>query len=564
MSMNLRTVQWLTLFIVLVNATGMITPVINQGDSVTYASVAQHMVVHGDWARLVLDGQDWLDKPHFPFWVGALFFKLFGISAFSYILPGFLFHLLGGYYTYRIARLFYGKDVAWLALLVFMSVYHIMASSIEVRAEAFLTGSIMGACYYWLRFDATSRAKHLWLAAIFSATAVMTKGVFTLITIGSGLVCMWLFLGQWRKLFSLKWLLALLLTFVCTAPELLALYIQFDLHTPQQVFANTDVSKPFSGIRFFLWDSQFGRFFNTGPIKNTAGNPWYFFHVFLWAFLPWVAVYLLALWQGIRGFLSGSMPAAQRAPWVFLVASFFITFGLFSATSFQLDYYTVIVFPFAAILCGRTLAQCLQPSSGSIGLVIAQGITVMLLVLLALGIAWHTEYRTVFFLAMGGMLLAWSFAWLQRADWRNQWLLVQPVAAVAVFYLVLSVIVTLTYLRVAPAWNASQVLRQQPPGPVYVLNMEIAGRELALYLPNACTNIYDAAHLPATQSPYYLMVRGQQLESLPAPAGGRWEPVAQAQWAIDKTGTLPRMLRLAKGVEPLDDVRIVRYAPLGQ
>ena len=559
--MNGRQVQWLIVFITLVNATGLITPVINQGDSVTYASLAQHMVLHNDWARLVLDGQDWLDKPHFPFWVGALFFKLMGTSAFSYILPGFLFHLLGGYYTYRIARLFYSKDAAWLALLVYMSVYHIMASSIEVRAEAFLTGSIMGACYYWLRFDATSRFKHLMLAAIFSATAVMTKGVFTLITIGSGLVCMWLYLGQWRKLFSLKWFAALLLTCVCTAPELLALYVQFDLNHPQQVYANTDVSKPFSGIKFFVWDSQFGRFFNTGPIKNTAGNPAYFLHVFLWAFLPWVAVYLVALFAGLRGFFSRNTPPPERAHFVFLCASFFITFALFSATSFQLDYYTVIVFPFAAILCGRYLSQCLAADTGSIGLLLAQGAISFIMVVLTLGIAWHTENRWVLAGALLMVLTALALAYTQRSAWRNQVLLVLPVAAAAVFYLVLSVLVTLTYLNIAPAWNASKVLKQHPPAPVYVLDMEIAGRELPLYLPSPCVSIYDPAKLPASKAPYYLMVRGLQLENIPAPAGGRWVPVSQARWAIDKTGTLPRMLRLAKGIEPLDDVRIVRFEP---
>jgi len=80
---------------VLVNALTMLTPIINEGDSVLYATLAQHMVASGNWMDLVLDHQDWLDKPHFPFWLGALFFKLLGISATSYILPGFLFHLLG-------------------------------------------------------------------------------------------------------------------------------------------------------------------------------------------------------------------------------------------------------------------------------------------------------------------------------------------------------------------------------------------------------------------------------------------------------------------------------------
>ena len=205
-------VKWLILFTLLINAAAMLSPIINGGDSITYATLSQHIALTSDWVNLVLDGKDWLDKPHLPFWITALFFKIGGISAFTYILPGFLFHLIGGYFTYRVARLFYGREAAWLSVLVYVSVYHLMDSSIEVKAETYLTGFIMGACYYWLRYDAQAKLKYLLLGALFSACAVMTKGVFTLITITSGLVCMWLYQKQRHKLWSGKWLLALALS----------------------------------------------------------------------------------------------------------------------------------------------------------------------------------------------------------------------------------------------------------------------------------------------------------------------------------------------------------------
>ena len=182
---------WLLLTL-LVNALPLFTPILNEGDSVLYAALSQHMVNTGNWNDLVLDGRDWLDKPHFPFWLGALSFKLFGVSVFAYMLSGYLFHLLGGYFTYRIARLFHGRDTALIAALVYASTYHLMYTTTALKAEAFLTGSIMAACYYWLRFDAHSRLKYVLLGALFSGISVMTKGVFTLITITSGLVCMWL------------------------------------------------------------------------------------------------------------------------------------------------------------------------------------------------------------------------------------------------------------------------------------------------------------------------------------------------------------------------------------
>ncbi len=291
-------IKWLAFITVLVNAAAMLSPFINGGDSITYAALSQHIASSGDWNSLILDGQDWLDKPHLPFWITAVFFKLFGVSTFTYILPGFLAHLVGGFFTYRIARLFYGRDTAWLSVLVYVSAYHLMDSSIEVKAETYLTAFIMGACYYWLRFDAQARLKYLLLGAAFSALAVMTKGVFTLITISSGLVCLWGFQQHWQKFWSLKWWGALLLALAFTAPEVYALYVQFDAHPEKLVFEHTQVS----GIKFFLWDSQFGRFFNSGPIQNHNGHPFYFVLVWLWSFLPWVLVFFAALLAGLVTF----------------------------------------------------------------------------------------------------------------------------------------------------------------------------------------------------------------------------------------------------------------------
>src|ERR1700753_3165216 len=92
--------NWLYLFIgmaVLVNFSGLFVPIIGP-DGTLYASIAKTMVLHHDYINLYAFGTDWLDKPHFPFWVTALFFKLFGIGTWQYKLPGILFLLMGAYY----------------------------------------------------------------------------------------------------------------------------------------------------------------------------------------------------------------------------------------------------------------------------------------------------------------------------------------------------------------------------------------------------------------------------------------------------------------------------------
>lgn len=536
---------------VLVNALTMLTPIINEGDSVLYATLAQQMVASGNWMDLVLNGQDWLDKPHFPFWLGALFFKLFGISATSYILPGFLFHLLGGYFTYRIARLLYGRDAGLLALLLYVSTYHLMYTSSAIKAEAFLTGSITAACYYWLRFDGQSRLKYLLLGAMFSAISVMTKGIFTLITISSGLVCLWLVQGQWQKLWSAKWWLAIALSLLLTAPELLALYRQFDAHPEKVVFGGQNVS----GIRFFLWDSQIGRFFNTGPIKNQEGTPLYYVHVFVWAFLPWVALFVAAMFQGLRNYATQS--SARRTNFAFLCGAFFVTFALFSATAFQLDYYTVIVFPFAIVLCADYLTRWLTQQGSNTFLVAQTSVTLLTLALvwgLAVYVAQPVLLAGLGALTVAGLVLAWA----TRQHARSFAVTLYPVVAVNLLYLFLECMTLSAYLRYSIPYNVLPWLRAQPLVPVVVYQLDpIVAWELGLYrstAPNTGASL--ASQLPPSGTHYFLVGKTSDLASLESVLGPT-QALAQGSWVDHKTGTLPRQLDLAKGVEPLEAISVL-------
>ena len=545
-------IRWAIVLALLVNAASLFTPIINEGDSVLYAALSQHIALTGNWGFLVLDNLDWLDKPHFPFWVTALFFKIGGINTFNYILPGFLFHLLGSYYTYRIARMFYGRQVALIALLMVVSTYHLMYTSSAIKAEAFLTGSITAACYYWLRFDAQARAKYLLLAAMFSAISVMTKGIFTLITIASGLACMWIYRGQWRNFWSGKWLLALALSLLFTFPEVLALYLQFDAHPEKVVFGKTGVS----GIRFFLWDSQFGRFFNSGPIKNQEGTPLYFVHVFIWAFLPWVAAFVAAMFAGVRGFATQSVD--ERCKFVFLCGTFFVTFGLFSATAFQLDYYTVILFPFAVILCANYVAQWLHRAStpffiAQIGMIV---FTLALTFALAIYVANAWLLGTMVALAL---VLA-LYAVAQRQHLRSFTAVIYPVFAVCMLYIFLELMTLTAYLKYSVAYNVNKLLAQDRSTPVYVYQLDpIVAWELGIYRSAPSVGVQSASDLPRSGAPYLLLVKDAQMAEL-AGLGGM-QALAHGDWVDHKTGTLPRQLNLAKGTEPLEPMSLLRVTP---
>jgi 4-amino-4-deoxy-L-arabinose transferase-like glycosyltransferase len=201
---------------------------------------------------------------------------------------------------------------------------------------------IIAAVYHFSNSLNKGLSWHLVAATAFTAMAMMTKGPFTLVPIGGALAGQLILQQNWKQLFHWRWLLALVLLTVFIAPELYSLWYQFDQHPEKIVFGTTNVS----GIRFFLWDSQFGRFFNSGPIKG-KGDPFFFLHTLLWAFLPWAILMYVALFKKIRAAFD---PAARKQQEWYTLSGTLPALLMFSFSGFQLPYYTNILFPFLAIL----------------------------------------------------------------------------------------------------------------------------------------------------------------------------------------------------------------------
>lgn len=343
--------KWLYFFIglaVLVNFSGLMVPLMDP-DAGVYASVSKNMLLRNNFWELYFQGNDWLDKPHFPFWITAFFFKVFGIDTWTYKLPGILFVLIGARYTYLFARKLYTETVALWAVFILLTAEHIVISNNDVRAEPFLTGLIIAAIYHFSQSINRQISWHLVAASFFAACAVMTKGPFTLIPVGGAVLGELLMKKNWKELFNWRWLLVIVLVGLFITPELYSLWYQFDRHPEKIVFGKTNVS----GIRFFLWDSQFGRFMNTTPMKG-KGNPFFFLHTLLWAFLPWSLIMYVSLFDKIRTAIKKI--GIQQQEW-FTISGSLLTLLIFSLSKFQLSYYTNIIFPLLAILSSNWIIR---------------------------------------------------------------------------------------------------------------------------------------------------------------------------------------------------------------
>jgi 4-amino-4-deoxy-L-arabinose transferase-like glycosyltransferase len=328
-----------------VNFSGLFLVIIGP-DGTLYAAIAKTMVKTDNYLELFGNGTDWLDKPHFPFWITALFFKLFDINSWSYKLPAILFMMLAAVYTYLFARKFYSDTVAKWSVLIVLTAQHIIVSNTDVRAEPYLTALIIGAVYHFHRAWEEDKFLQLLLGSLLTACAVMTKGVFAVIPIMAALGIHLMAMGRWNQIFHLRWLWAALMTLLFITPELYTLYYQFDLHPEKIVFGKSNVS----GLKFFFWDSQFGRFFNTGPIKG-KGDPSFFLHTTLWAFLPWSVLLYIAIVKRIKNRKDKAV-----TEW-YCLGGGLVTFLMFSLSKFQLPHYLNIVFPFFAILTSAYIAE---------------------------------------------------------------------------------------------------------------------------------------------------------------------------------------------------------------
>ncbi|HEY8387705.1 MAG TPA: glycosyltransferase family 39 protein [Parasegetibacter sp.] len=385
-------------------------------DAALYAGIAKEMALRNDWINLFADGRDWLDKPHLPFWITALSFKAFGINTVAYKLPGILCWLLGSLYTFRLARHFYGKTVAQLAALIYLTALHAIISNNDLRAEPYLTFFLIAAVYYLVK--AHNHWRYIIPAALFSASALMTKGPFVLLPIGGGVILHWMLKGDWKQFVNWRWYVFVLLTAIFTLPEIICLYLQFDQHPEKLVFGRQDVS----GIQFFLWESQFGRFMNTGPIKG-KGDPFFFIHTMLWAFLPWSILLYAAIIGHIKRLVGRKIRTAGNseistslraksakfrdyAPEFICFGSGILTLLLFSFSRFQLPHYVNILFPFFSVITAFYLYKNLGDARCLRNIHITQTVIAILMIMLPAAIAYLFPVNGwIVFLVISGLVL---------------------------------------------------------------------------------------------------------------------------------------------------------------
>jgi 4-amino-4-deoxy-L-arabinose transferase-like glycosyltransferase len=333
--------------LVFVYLPGLFIPLMDS-DSAHHANIALHMLLQEDYLSLIDRGQPYLDKPHLLFWLSAASFKLFGITAFAYKFPSFLFSLLGVYATYRIARLLYPERIARLAVLILVSGFAFILANNDVRMDALLTATSIFASWQLFEYCYFRKNKNLLLAALGLAGAMATKGLIGVVLPAIATFLLILQLKKYALFLDWKWLGMLLLFFVFLSPVLYAYWVQFDLHPELEIRGRTASS----GIRFLLWEQSLERFQGGNFGNKGSDGPFFYLHTLLWALLPWSLLSYLAYFA----LLFQRKKSRYKADWPSL-GTILLVMLLFSASGFKLPHYINILFPFIAISTSAYLLQ---------------------------------------------------------------------------------------------------------------------------------------------------------------------------------------------------------------
>ena len=320
-------------------------------DASQYAEMSREMSISNSYLQVFEIGKDYLDKPPFLFWITALCMKIFGANNFAYRLPSFLFALFALYSTYKFALLFYKKEIASLAALILASCQAFYLINHDVKTDTVLMSWVIFSIWQLATWLQNKKIIHIILGFAGIGFGMLTKGPVALIVPVLALGTHILLTRNFKAILRWEYLLGLLIVAVVLLPMCYGLYTQFDLHPEKIVNNKTGVS----GLRFFFWTQSFGRI--TGEsVWNNNSNIFFLFQNLLWAFLPWIVIFVIAFILEFNAIIQLKFKIAPAAEWI-CMGGFTFTYLALGSSRYQLPHYIFVVLPFAAIITAKLLIR---------------------------------------------------------------------------------------------------------------------------------------------------------------------------------------------------------------
>lgn len=295
-------------------------------DEPVYGETAREMLLTGNWLSPQIYGNFWFDKPPLFYWLDALSFSMFGVSAWAARLPSALMGAATVSYLYLSTRNLIGEKPAFYGSFICATTLETALLARSAVTDMTLTFTLTVALISFLR-------KEYIPAYIFCGLALLAKGPVGF-AFPAVIVFLWLALSHQfsvENIMSLKWYWGIPLACFVGLPWFIYMGI-----THGSVFIDT-----------FFGYHNLARF--TTPEHAEKNHIWLFFVVFILGFFPWSGT--------IPGILR-RLPSWKKDSFLlfFTVWAAFI-FIFFSLSSTQLFSYILPMFPPASVLAGKYLAE---------------------------------------------------------------------------------------------------------------------------------------------------------------------------------------------------------------
>lgn len=455
-----------------------------------FAEAARQMYETGDWVTPYFNGVTRFDKPPLVYWLMAIGFHVVGVNEWAVRLPsalsatalvgmgfctlrrfGFARPELATAYTDTIndsstpprSRLSQ-RNLLWSAIIgaAIMALHPEMIVWARIGVSDMLLTGCIGMtlfAFFWgyAQPDFPLRQRNWYLIAYaLMGLAVLAKGPVGLVLPGLVVICLFVYIGQWRQIFRELHLIKGAIIFLAITVPWHVLVIAANGQTYIDSFFG------YHNVERFT------------QVVNGHAAPWYFYFLVVavgflpWSpFLPWAIARLHPIqrqrWQ--------AQPRSSHLG-VFAAIWFGVIFGFFTIAVTKLPSYVLPLMPAAAILVALGWSDRLcsgpQQSRQGVGFWLSYGVNIVIFAVLAIAALYSPNWMgndpampglPALVRESGIMVRAaviWGLAffsglglWVGR---RTRWLWSVNLAAFAAFIL----------LSILPAFQLADQVRQQP------------------------------------------------------------------------------------------------------
>ncbi|WP_246153143.1 glycosyltransferase family 39 protein [Oryzomonas rubra] len=313
---------------------GLIEP-----DEGRYAEIPREMLEKGDFITPTLNYVAYFEKPPLHYWLTAFSFKLFGLNEFAARFAGALAGLLAVLLVYQVGRKLFGRrEGLFSALILGTSTGFLAQSRINLTDMTLAFWLTTALCSFIIATvgNEERKGRYYYLFYLFSALAVLTKGLIGLVFPAGIIVVYMAMTRRWYLLREMRLVGGIALFLAVTVPW----FVLVSLRNPD--FA-----------RFFFIHEHFERYFT--KVHGRYQPPWFFLPVLLATMFPWSVYAIRAI---TRAWRERRHKNGERHVFLLIWAGFIFLF--FSASHSKLVPYILPIFPPLALLMGKMFSDLLD------------------------------------------------------------------------------------------------------------------------------------------------------------------------------------------------------------